>query len=85
MSPFVSANNKKSSKVIYKSKRAKDSNRGNPNGTSTRGEPEAAYEGDFCLLTQNGNGNFDIDGGCTTITTPVIDATDPGSIIKYAR
>ena len=36
MSPFVSANNKKSSKVIYKSKRAKESNRGNPNGTNAR-------------------------------------------------
>ena len=59
--------------------------RGNPDGTSTRGEPDAAYEGEFCLLTENGNGNFDIDGGCTTIATPVIDATDPGSIIKYAR
>ena len=59
--------------------------RGNPNGTSTRGEPDSAYEGDFCLLTENGNGNFDVDDGCTTITSPAIDATDPGSQVKYAR
>ncbi len=59
--------------------------RGNPTGTATRGEPDNAFDGSFCLVTENGNGNFDIDGGCTTITSPLIDATAGGTTISYAR
>jgi hypothetical protein len=59
--------------------------RGNPAGNSTRGEPGAAAGGSFCLLTENGNGNFDIDGGCTTITSPVIDASTSGTTVSYSR
>ncbi|MDG2021509.1 MAG: hypothetical protein P8J59_06130 [Phycisphaerales bacterium] len=59
--------------------------RGNPTGNSTRGEPGSAAGGSFCLLTENGNGNFDIDGGCTTITSPVIDASTSGSTVSYSR
>jgi hypothetical protein len=59
--------------------------RGNPAGNSTRGEPGSAADGSFCLLTENGNGNFDIDGGCTTITSPVIDASTSGTTVSYSR
>lgn len=58
---------------------------GNPVGTDTRGEPEAASEGTICFLTENGNGNFDIDGGCTTLTSPSLDASEPGATISYSR
>ncbi len=59
--------------------------RGNPAGTDTRGEPEAARDGLICFVTENGNGNFDIDGGCTTLTSPTLDASEPGITIKYSR
>ncbi|MDE0890040.1 MAG: hypothetical protein OSA40_11330 [Phycisphaerales bacterium] len=59
--------------------------RGNPTGNSTRGEPGSAADGSFCLLTENGNGNFDIDGGCTTMTSPLIDASTLGSTVSYLR
>ena len=59
--------------------------RGNPTGNSTRGEPGSAADGNFCLLTENGNGNFDIDGGCTTITSPLIDTSAAGTSVSYSR
>ena len=59
--------------------------RANPSGTRTRGEADPAYSGDFCWVTENGNGNFDIDGGCTTLTSPALAASAPGSTISYAR
>ena len=58
---------------------------GNPVGTDTRGEPEASREGDLCFVTENGNGNFDIDNGCTTLTSPVLDASEAGINVKYSR
>ncbi len=59
--------------------------RGNPTGTSTRGEPDAAAEGSVCFVTENGNGNFDIDGGCTTVTSPTFDASNGGTTVSYIR
>lgn len=59
--------------------------RGNPSGTATRGEPDAAAEGSFCMVTENGNGNFDIDGGCTTLTSPTFDASSAGTSVSYLR
>ena len=59
--------------------------RGNPTGNSTRGEPGSAADGSFCLLTENGNGNFDIDGGCTTITSPLINTSAAGTTVSYSR
>ena len=59
--------------------------RGNPTGNSTRGEPGSAADGNFCLLTENGNGNFDIDGGCTTITSPLINTSAAGTTVSYSR
>ena len=59
--------------------------RGNPSGTATRGEPDAAAEGSFCMVTENGNGNFDIDGGCTTLTSPTFDASNGGTTVSYIR
>jgi hypothetical protein len=59
--------------------------RANPSGTRTRGEADPAFDGSFCFVTENGNGNFDIDGGCTTLVSPTIDATSGGTTISYAR
>ena len=59
--------------------------RGNPSGTATRGEPDGAAEGSFCMVTENGNGNFDIDGGCTTLTSPIFDASSSGTTVSYIR
>ncbi|MEE2972874.1 MAG: hypothetical protein VX672_07100 [Planctomycetota bacterium] len=59
--------------------------RANPSGTRTRGEADPAFDGSFCFVTENGSGNFDIDDGCTTLTSPRIDATESGATISYAR
>ena len=59
--------------------------RANPAGTRTRGEADPAYSGNFCWVTENGSGNFDIDGGCTYLVSPSLDASAPGSTISYAR
>ena len=34
------------------------------------GEADPAFDGSFCFVTENGNGNFDVDDGCTTLTSP---------------
>ena len=59
--------------------------RGNPSGTDTRGEPEAARDGLICFVTQNGSGNLDIDDGCTTLVSPRLDASEAGTTVNYSR
>jgi len=55
-----------------------------PNGGGGRCDPaNDADQSGRCFVTENGNGDFDIDGGETTLTSPVMDASDPEIAISY--
>jgi bacillopeptidase F len=60
-----------------------------PNSVCDRGNPgDDADESGWCYLTENSSANAcdtDIDGGTTTLTSPIMDATDPDGVLGYNR
>ena len=54
--------------------------------TGRTAPPTADYDASgMCFVTQNGDGDFDIDGGSTTLTSPAMNATGGTATLTYAR
>jgi murein tripeptide amidase MpaA len=61
-----------------------------PNGTPAQPEDDSTPTGTLCFVTGQGPsggaaGAADVDGGSTTLVSPVLDCSDPESTVQYDR
>ncbi len=60
--------------------------RGVPVGGGDRQDPATDADGSGqCYVTGNTDGDFDVDGGSTTLTSPLLDASAPDASLVYWR